>query len=263
MFDLVFGGHLSYVLFVAVVSASVLGVVAFVLRRRSDRPWVYAAWAATTTAALFLTLWVRPVGTRVVMCTVSKDVWEPFGTAQGWMNVALFLPIGFFGVRAARRPMPPLLLSVLLACGIETIQAVLPVIGRYCDTRDLTTNVAGGAVGVGLGVLSLRVAGSRLSPWPTRRRWLPVATRAGFAAVACLLTTAVDVRVVDHAEPNRQASAEQRAAIGREVRQALGGDFKVVRVLDNTPCGVDGVNESVWADLEPSGTVSMTGRTGT
>ncbi|MFF3945993.1 VanZ family protein [Streptomyces sp. NPDC001902] len=246
-----------YLLLVALVSAAVLGVVSVALRGRSDRPWTYAAWAATTTAALFLTLWLRPVGTGTVKCTVSKDVWESFGTTQGWMNVALFVPIGFFGVRAARRPVPPVLLSVLLACGIETVQACLPVIGRYCDTSDFTTNVAGAVVGAGLGVLSLRLAGTRVRPWPTRHRGLQAATGAGFLAVALVLTTVVDVRVVDHAEPSRQASAEQQAVIGQAVRKALGDDVRIVRVQDNTPCGIDGVNEEVWAELEPSGVAFM------
>ncbi|MFD8073281.1 VanZ family protein [Streptomyces sp. NPDC059718] len=246
-----------YLLLVTLVSAAVLGVVAVALRGRSDRPWTYGAWAATTAAALFLTLWLRPVGTGAVKCTVSKDVWESFGTTQGWMNVALFVPIGFFGVRAARRPVPPVLLSVLLACGIETVQACLPVIGRYCDTSDFTTNVVGAVVGAAIGVLSLRLAGSGLSPWPARHRWLQAATGAGFLAVALVLSTVVDVRVVDHAEPSRQASAEQQAVIGQAVRKALGDDVRIVRVQDNTPCGIDGVNEEVWAELEPSGVAFM------
>ncbi|WP_431961698.1 VanZ family protein [Actinacidiphila sp. bgisy160] len=246
-----------YLLLVALVSAAVLGGVTFALRGRSDRPWAYAAWAATTTAALFLTLWLRPTGTGWVRCTVSKDVWESFGTTQGWMNVALFVPIGFFGVRAARRPLPPLLLSVLLACGIETVQACLPVIGRYCDTSDFTTNVAGAFAGAAVGVLSLRFAGSRLSPWPTRHRWFPTVTGAGFLAVACVLATVVDVRVVDHAEPNRQASAEQQAVFGQAIRKALGDDVRIGRVEDSTPCGIDGLHEEVWALLEPHGIASM------
>ncbi|MFE0626185.1 VanZ family protein [Streptomyces sp. NPDC058864] len=246
-----------YLLLVALVSAAVLGVVATALRGRSDRPWTYGAWAATTTAALFLTLWLRPVGTGAVRCTVSKDVWESFGTTQGWMNVALFVPIGFLGVRAARRPLPPLLLSVLLACGIETVQACLPVIGRYCDTSDFVTNVTGAAAGAGAGLLSLRLAGSGLPPWPTRHRGFLAVTGAGFVAVACVLSTVVDVRVVDHAEPSRQASAEQQALIGQAVREALGDDVAIGRVSDNTPCGVDGVNEEVWAELEPTGIAFM------
>ncbi|MEU1621049.1 VanZ family protein [Streptomyces sp. NPDC005722] len=246
-----------YLLLVALVSAAVLGVVATALRGRSDRPWTYGAWAATTTAALFLTLWLRPVGTGGVRCTVSKDVWESFGTTQGWMNVALFVPIGFLGVRAARRPVPPLLLSVLLACGIETVQACLPVIGRYCDTSDLVTNVLGAAAGVGAGLLSLRLVGRGLPAWPTRHRGFLAVTGSGFVAVACVLSTVVDVRVVDHAEPNRQASAEQRAVIGEAVREALGDDVRIARVSDNTPCGMDGVNEEVWAELEPDGVAFM------
>ncbi|MFE2544367.1 VanZ family protein [Actinacidiphila glaucinigra] len=246
-----------YLLLVALVSAAVLGIVATVLRGRSDRPWTYAAWAATTTATLFLTLWLRPVGTGAVKCIVSKDVLESFGTTQGWMNVALFVPIGFLGVRAARRPLPPVLLSVLLAGGIETVQACLPVIGRYCDTSDFVTNVTGAVAGVGVGVLSLRLGASGLSPWPTRHRGLLAATGAGFVAVACVVSTVVDVRVVDHAEPSRQASAEQQAVIGQAIRKALGDDVTIGSVSDNTPCGVDGVNEEVWAELEPNGVASM------
>lgn len=254
---LVFGGHLLYLLLVALVSAAVLGSVAFALRGRSDRPWTYAAWAATTTATLLLTLWFRPVGTAYVRCTVSKDVWESFGTTQGWMNVALFVPIGFLGVRAARRPLPPLLLSVLLACGIETVQACIPVIGRYCDTGDLITNVAGAVVGAAAAVVSLRLAGSTPPPWPRRHRTLQVTTGLGFLAVAVVLSTVVDVRIVDHAEPSRQASAGQRAVVGQAIRQALGDGVRIGRVMDDTPCGIDGLNEEVWAELEPSAIAVM------
>ncbi|MDX3234262.1 VanZ family protein [Streptomyces sp. ME03-5709C] len=246
-----------YLLFVALVSAAVLGVVSAALRGRSDRPWTYASWAAMTTAVLFLTLWLRPTGTGRVRCTVSRDVLESFGTTQGWMNVALFVPIGFLGVRAARRPLPPLLLSVLLACGIETVQACLPVIGRYCDTSDFVTNVAGAAVGAGVGMLSLRLAGSRLSPWPARHRGFVAVSGAGFVAVAAVLSTVVDVRVVDHAEPDRPASARQQALIEQAVREALGDDVRITGVADDTPCGVDGVDEWVRAQLEPIGTASM------
>ncbi|MET7435782.1 MULTISPECIES: SDR family NAD(P)-dependent oxidoreductase [Streptomyces] len=79
-----------YLLLVALVSVAVLGIVAFALRGRSDRPWTYGTWAATTTATVFLTFWMRPSGTGVVKCTVSRELLEPFGTTQGWMNVALF-----------------------------------------------------------------------------------------------------------------------------------------------------------------------------
>jgi hypothetical protein len=258
LLDLVFGRHVIYVLLVVLLSAAVFGGTGHLLRRRSDRPWAYAAWAASTTAALLLTLWVRTAATGAVMCVVNKDVWEPLGVAQGRMNIALFVPIGFFGLRAARRPVPPLLLSVLLSCGIESVQAVVPAIGRYCDTSDLVANVLGAVAGVGLGVLSVRLGGRRLPPWGPPRRRLPIAAGAGLTACACLLAATVEVRVVDHAEAARSASAEQRAAITDVVRRALGGDFRVTGVSDFTPCGVDGVNERAWAELEPDAGVEMT-----
>ncbi|MEU0036474.1 VanZ family protein [Streptomyces sp. NPDC006333] len=173
------------------------------------------------------------------------------------MNVALFVPFGFFGIRAARRPLPPVLLSVLLAAGIETVQACLPSIGRYCDTSDFVTNATGALAGVGVGLLSLSLGASGLSPWPARHRGLLAAYGAGFAAVACVLSTVVDVRVVDHAEPSRPASAEQQAIITRAIREALGNDVGIGPITDNPPCGDDAVNEEVWAELQPRGVAFM------
>ncbi|WP_328885524.1 VanZ family protein [Streptomyces sp. NBC_00316] len=256
LFSLVFGRHLMYLLLVGLASAAVYAVVALLLRRRTDRPWDYAAWAAFTTAALFLTLWIRPGGSSG-MCVVNKDVWEPMGTAQGRMNFALFVPIGLFGLRAARRPVPPLLLSVVLSSGIESVQAAVPAIGRYCDTSDLLTNVAGAVVGVGVGVLSVRFSRRRLPPWGVRRRSMSAVAGAGFSAVACIVATTAGVRVVDHAEGTRTASAEQWAAVGTVVRQALGSGFRVKHTSDVTPYGLDGVDQSVWAELEPAGMVHM------
>lgn len=246
-----------YVVLVLLVSAAVFGGSGLLLRRRSDRPWSYAAWAAATTAALLLTLWVKTAATGAVMCVVNKDVWEPLGTPQGRMNLALFVPIGFFGLRAARRAVAPLSAAVLLSCAIECVQAVVPAIGRYCDTSDLVANTLGAIAGTGLGALSVRLGGRRLPPWGPRRRRVLAVTGAGCTAVACLLATAVDVRVVDHAEPSRAASPEQRAVLTDVVRRALGPDVRITNLSDFTPCGVDGVNEQAWADVEPDAWVAI------
>ncbi|KUL76574.1 MULTISPECIES: VanZ family protein [unclassified Streptomyces] len=257
MLDLVFGRHLMYVVLVVLVSAGVLVTAGVGLRRRLARPWEYAAWAASTTAALCLTLWAKTVATGSMMCIVGKDVLEPFGVAQGWMNLALFVPVGFFGLRAVRRPVLPLVSAALLSCGIETVQAVVPAIGRYCDTSDVVANGAGAIVGAGLGFVSVRLAGGRPLSRGVRRRRVPAAAGLGFAVIACVLAATVDLRVVDHAEPARAATAEQRAVITDIVDRALGGDVRITKVSDVTPCGLDGVNETVSAELEPGGAVLM------
>ncbi|MGW0145649.1 VanZ family protein [Streptomyces sp. NPDC004822] len=257
MLDLVFGRHLMYVVLVILVSAGVLAIVGVALGRHSQRPWEHAAWAASTTAAVCLTLWVKTASTGSTMCVVNKDVIEPFGVAQGWMNLALFVPVGFFGLRAVRRPVPPVLLAVLLSCGIEGVQAVVPAIGRHCDTTDVVANSVGAIAGAGLGFLSVRLSGGRLSSRGERHLRVSAATCAGFAVIACVPAAGVEFRVVDHAEPARAASAEQRAAITDIVHRALGGDVRIVNVSDVTPCGLDGVNETVSAELEPGGAVLM------
>lgn len=106
-------------------------------------------------------------------------------------------------------------------------------------------------------MLSVRFAGRRLPPWGLRHRSLLAMTGAGFSAVACILVTTAGVRVVDHAEGTRTASAEQQAAIAEVVRQAMGSNFRVKHASDFTPHGLDGMEQSVWAELEPEGMAQM------
>lgn len=251
MLDLVFGHHLTYVVLVAAVSAVAGAAVLLLTRRRSDRPWEYAAWTAFTTAAVLLTLWVKGDPSSGI-CTVNADVAEPLGTAQGLMNIALFVPIGLFGLRSVRRPVPAVLSAALLSGAIETVQAAVPAIGRYCDTSDLVANVAGGAVGVGLGLLSLRLSPRALPPWGVGRRSLAAVTLGVVSVLAGVLAGTARAQVVAHAEQSRPASAEQRAAVDRVVRQALGPGVRVRRVFVSDPLGGE---ERVAAELDPDATV--------
>ncbi|WP_329323311.1 MULTISPECIES: VanZ family protein [unclassified Streptomyces] len=227
------------------------------LRRRSDRPWIYAAWAASTAATLLLTLWVKTGATGEMSCIVSRDLWEPLRVTQGRMNILMFVPIGFFGVLAVRRMVPALAAPVLLSCGVEGLQALVPGIGRYCDTSDLVANVLGAASGVVLGAFSMRALAGSPPSWGLWRLRHMIVMGAACTGTVCLMASVVDLRVVDHAEPTRAGSAEQRAALTRVVQEALGDEFRITDVLDWTPCGVDGVDEEIWTALQPAGQAEM------
>jgi uncharacterized membrane protein len=231
----VFSGHLPYVALAVLVSAAAGAVLGTVLRFRSDRPWAYAGWASFTLLALMLTWWVSGGIPSSGGCVINKDVGEPLGTPEGLMNLVMFVPIGFFGSRAARHPLPALLISALLSFVIEGVQAGIPAIGRHCDTSDLVTNVVGAVVGIGISELAARGFGRRPAPWTVRHRSVFVLTGSGFAAIAAAVAVAGGFRIVDHAEGTRAASAEQRAAVSLVVRQALGDGYRLTEATDNTP----------------------------
>ena len=74
-------------------------------------------------------------------------------------NVVLFVaPVLLFAV-ATRRPASALLLGVALSVIIELVQALVPAIGRSCDTTDWSSNTIGAAIGAALGWAALRLSG--------------------------------------------------------------------------------------------------------
>ena len=54
-----------------------------------------------------------------------------------------------------RRPVVSLLAMVALSGAIELVQAVVPRLGRSCDTTDWSSNALGALIGAGLGALVL------------------------------------------------------------------------------------------------------------
>ena len=73
-------------------------------------------------------------------------------------NVVLVIPPALLSAVATRRPALAFVLAAALSAAIELIQALVPAIGRSCDTTDWTSNVIGAAIGVALGWLALRLA---------------------------------------------------------------------------------------------------------
>jgi hypothetical protein len=83
------------------------------------------------------------------------------GTVELLANVALFVPPVFFGVLVTRRPLLVLAAGSALSAVLEAVQALVPGIGRACDTNDWMMNTIGTVIGVLLAVGTIRVATSR------------------------------------------------------------------------------------------------------
>ncbi|MFQ1003018.1 VanZ family protein [Modestobacter sp. SSW1-42] len=129
-----------------------LGWVALRSRRLTG-----ALLGASLLPVVALTL-VPAAASRVddVRCTVQFAL-PTLGSVELLANVALFLPLAFSGTLLTRRPLRVLAAAAGASATIEALQALVPLLGRACDTNDWLMNTTGAAVGAALaaGVLTL------------------------------------------------------------------------------------------------------------
>jgi VanZ like family len=93
-------------------------------------------------------------------CTVQWALPTP-GRVELMANVVLFVaPVLLAGV-ATRRPVLALVVGSGTSALLEAGQAVLPVIGRSCDTDDWLSNTIGAVIGSALAAVALRRAPPR------------------------------------------------------------------------------------------------------
>lgn len=111
-----------------------------------------AALVAVVVLAPFRFVW--PTSPQVAL-VVGEDWW-----VDAALNVVLFVPLGFTGVRAlgsAPSAWPVVLLAGLFSAMLELMQLLLP--GRYTTLSDVLTNTLGAALGVALARLVTRRLG--------------------------------------------------------------------------------------------------------
>jgi len=142
----------ALVLFVAVGP-----FVGAVLARHPRLAWLLTGLTLLPVAALTLV----PVRRELYdVCTVQWSL-PTFGRVELMANVVLFvLPVLFAGV-ASKKPLLMLLAASALSIVIEVFQALVPVIGRSCDTNDWLNNTIGAAVGAVLAIVALWLAKRR------------------------------------------------------------------------------------------------------
>jgi hypothetical protein len=138
------------------------GICVLVLRRARDvarTAWVFTVVSLLPVLALTLVPSTKGRGEQVT-CTVQFAL-PSLTTVELLANVALLLPAACFATLATRRPLLVLATVSAGSAAIEALQALLPLIGRACDTNDWSMNTLGAAVGVLLAVGVLASARSR------------------------------------------------------------------------------------------------------
>ncbi len=141
---------LAPTLLAAIVVAGLLAGPALVGRRRLA--WVLAAVSVLPVLALTLVPVERELFAR---CTVQWALPTP-GRVELIANVVLFVaPVLLVGV-ATRRPLLALVAGTGASVLVEVVQALVPAIGRSCDTTDWLSNTIGAVLGAGLAWGALR-----------------------------------------------------------------------------------------------------------
>ena len=124
------------------------------LARRTELAWLLCAGALVPVALLTLV----PVDRELVArCTLQWALPTP-GRVELMANVVLFVGPALFAGVAARRPVVVLLALSGLSGAVEALQALVPALGRSCDTTDWSSNTIGAATGAGLAAAALSLA---------------------------------------------------------------------------------------------------------
>jgi hypothetical protein len=141
--------HAALVPLALVLTAVLCAGVGYVLLRTGRRAWLWpvVALAAVLVAALTLT----PTGSDSLQRCAVQFSWPTLGSVELLANVALLLPLTFFATLVTRRPGLMLVAGVVLSVTIEGLQALVPAIGRSCDTNDWAMNTLGVLVAAVMG----------------------------------------------------------------------------------------------------------------
>lgn len=134
-----------------------LGYLLLGVRRHGPRLlWALASLSLLVVVALTLVPSgdIRVDGTG---CTV-QFAYPTFGRVELFANVALFFPLAYFSTLATRHPVLTLAAGSVLSIVIETAQALVPALGRACDTNDWLMNTIGVVAGVLLALGTIAIS---------------------------------------------------------------------------------------------------------
>ena len=125
---------------------------------------------ALMSALPVLLLTLLPSGDPVETFCAVGFAWPTLRGVETLANIALLLPAVFFLTLRFRRPIIIAVGASTLSAFIELVQALLPVIGRACDTTDWQMNTIGAIVGALIGWLTYKLT--------------PISSRADSQAIA-------------------------------------------------------------------------------
>ena len=124
------------------------------LSRRSRLAWLLCAGALVPVALLTLVPVDRELFGR---CTLQWALPTP-GRVELMANVVLFVAPALLAGVASRRPLVVLVALSGLSGAVEALQALVPGLGRSCDTTDWSSNTIGAGTGAGLAAAALSLA---------------------------------------------------------------------------------------------------------
>ncbi|MGK4580585.1 VanZ family protein [Kitasatospora sp. HPMI-4] len=201
-------------------------------RRRAVPLWPAVLFAASLAGEFTATL--HPTGRHAAashVCSYSRDVAAAFADQQGLMNVAMYVPVALFAVLAFGRPLIVLAGCWLLSAVTETLQALIPHIGRACDSQDFVTNATGAAIGVALACAWRAIR--RSLPMPTKREavWSIAPLLIGAAVLLTVHRDAISPEWADAPLTVSHSPAQRRLA-DQDARLLFGPSAHVVNVQD-------------------------------
>lgn len=130
-------------------------LVGWLVARRPGAAWLLAGLA--TVPVVVLTM--LPTDRRAFeLCEVAWAL-PTVGRVELAANVVLFVAPVLFAVVATRRPLLVAVAGSGLSALVETVQALVPALGRSCSTNDWLSNSIGVVIGAVLGAVALRLAG--------------------------------------------------------------------------------------------------------
>ncbi len=140
------------------VAAACVGIGYFAVRAHRRGTRILVALVVLS-SLLVVALTLVPAGRRMdeVMCTLQFAA-PTLGRVELLANVALFFPLVYFATLATRRPLLTLTAGAALSAAIEAAQAVVPAIGRACDTNDWAMNMTGAVAAVLAATVTTRLA---------------------------------------------------------------------------------------------------------
>ncbi|WP_217128143.1 VanZ family protein [Streptomyces sp. AC558_RSS880] len=255
MFAAIFDGHYGFLAALTFVGLAMGGLAWWTATRKGNPHGLWwLALTATVTGVIGVTSFGGGQASR--QCVINHDLAEPFHTAQGLLNLAMFVPVGCFALLALRRPVPAFLGTAVLPCLIELSQATVPFVARGCDSADVEMNLLGGLIG--LLTAGAFLARQRRLDWSG---WAKPAAVAGLAvAIAGTVVFRTLVSSVHYDGTGLSAPGEdQHEAVTQAVQRAFGDRFPVTNVYVQ-PCldvqctnlifnvGGDGTGTLEWPD---------------
>lgn len=140
---------------------AVLCVAIGYLSLRSRRYGTRLLWALSALSLLaLLALALIPSGNDPqgdLLCVVQFSL-PTLGAIELLANVAVFVPLAYFATLATRRPLLTLAAGSALSVGVEGVQALVPALGRACDTDDWLMNTIGVVAGVLLALGTIAIS---------------------------------------------------------------------------------------------------------